>query len=330
MLRFGFRGLLAFVSNRIGDSAGEALTLLERGRGSIMGLLINDRSDTACLKASYHEMGDTYERLRTEVKTVTPQIVQPFDVAQPRTTDRVALVREMDACIARIRQLPGYERFLMGPTSDELKSYCLTGSYRRCKCHRHQSRCHRHLGTGIASSFPFHVAGDYSKGLLENTLSQTIPSYTPTIKALAYSRSRSLKRARTDSKKASVLVVTMPTTPGQRPLLGVDREGHAIQESCASAYSSEILQCPTAKQVLEKITGSDIIHFACHGSSDPTNPSDTHFLLQQSDVSGPVVDRLTASDISNVDTLGQAWIAYLSACSTAEFKARSSRMKAST
>ena len=46
------------------------------------------------------------------------------------------------------------------------------------------------IGTGIASSFPFHAAGQYTKNVgntqdSENTLSQIIPSYTPTIKALA-------------------------------------------------------------------------------------------------------------------------------------------------
>ena len=42
------------------------------------------------------------------------------------------------------------------------------------------------IGSGIASSFPFHAAGNYS----ENSLDRIISSYTPTIKALGYSRSR--------------------------------------------------------------------------------------------------------------------------------------------
>jgi CHAT domain-containing protein len=37
-------------------------------------------------------------------------------------------------------------------------------------------------------------------------------------------------------------------------------------------------------------------------------------------LSGPVVDRLTVSRISDVITQGRAWIAYLSACSTAQVK----------
>jgi CHAT domain-containing protein len=73
--------------------------------------------------------------------------------------------------------------------------------------------------------------------------------------------------------------------------------------------------------VLKSIAGSDIIHFACHGSSDSTKPSDSHLLLRKSSASGPVVDRLTVSDISKVETLGRARVAYLSACSTAEVKA---------
>jgi CHAT domain-containing protein len=117
--------------------------------------------------------------------------------------------------------------------------------------------------------------------------------------------------------------VTMPTTPGQRSLDGVDREKLIVDEACKDVYSCEVLKCPTAQRVLEDMARSDIIHFACHGASDPTNPSDSHLLLQRIGVSGPVVDRLTVSSITNIEKPGRAWIAYLSACSTAEVKASS-------
>jgi hypothetical protein len=46
------------------------------------------------------------------------------------------------------------------------------------------------IGTGLASSMPFHAAGDYSPGSTENTFNHVISSYAPSIKALSYSRSR--------------------------------------------------------------------------------------------------------------------------------------------
>ena len=77
------------------------------------------------------------------------------------------------------------------------------------------------------------------------------------------------------------------------------------------------LESPTVEHVLENITGFDIAHFACHGSVDPEDPSNSHLLLQKSGPSGPVVDKLTVSQISKRNSIGQTWIAYLSACSTA-------------
>jgi hypothetical protein len=80
------------------------------------------------------------------------------------------------------------------------------------------------IGSGIASPFPFHAAGSHLKGSTANTLSRTIPSYTPTIKAFAYSRSRALRVAHSNDKKASILILTMPRTPGEDTLDEVDDE----------------------------------------------------------------------------------------------------------
>ena len=148
------------------------------------------------------------------------------------------------------------------------------------------------IGTGIASSFPFHAAGQYDKELesyqnSENTLSQIIPSYTPTIKALSYARSCASKAATFNRDETSILLVTMPTTPGQRSLPGVDHEKLAIQRITKDFCRIKVLESPTVEHVLEHITGFDIAHFACHGSVDSEDPSNSHLLLQKSGPSGP-------------------------------------------
>ena len=87
------------------------------------------------------------------------------------------------------------------------------------------------IGTGIASSFPFHAAGHYINDEnaqdSENTLSQIIPSYTPTIKALSYARSCASRAAKINSSETSILVVTMPSTPEHKSLPGVRDTGHS-------------------------------------------------------------------------------------------------------
>ena len=205
------------------------------------------------------------------------------------------------------------------------------------------------IGTGIASSFPFHAAGlyddkdfgNYYQGSSdENTLSQIIPSYTPTIKALSYARSCASGTAKmsmsmssmSSSEKTSILVVTMPTTPEHKSLPGVEREKLAIQRITKDVCRIKTFESPpTASQVLNEMSGFDIVHFACHGLADPEDPSNSHLALQKSGPSGlPVVDELTVSDISkrnNTNTLvgrprPRTWLAYLSACSTAGVEAK--------
>uniref|UniRef100_L2G9W7 TPR domain-containing protein n=1 Tax=Colletotrichum fructicola (strain Nara gc5) TaxID=1213859 RepID=L2G9W7_COLFN len=175
------------------------------------------------------------------------------------------------------------------------------------------------IGTGVASSFPFHAAGLYSEGSREHTLSLIVPSYTPTIKSLVYARSCA---ARDSDKhaKASVLVVAMPETPGQNPLSGVIKESMAIQQALVDVFKVEYLEKPSAKEVMDRMRQADIVHFACHGSSDRANPSDSHLLLQTTTLEGPSLDKLTVQEISEKRTLEEARIAYLSACSTAEVK----------
>jgi hypothetical protein len=231
------------------------------------------------------------------------------------------------------------------------------------------------MGSGIASSFPFHAAGIASEGALNRTVS----SYTPTIKALGYSRAKAATAA-VDAKadddsdnekdnnvnnKSTILVVTMSTTPGHKPLKGARRE-HSVIEAAAAAASAaaaaaagssttntassspysictvqELLQ-PSVRSVLAQIPRSDIVHFAYHGFSDPKDPSRSHLLLQRNSGDdddgndgggggrgGPIVDRLTIARLAKAvaaqpatSSAGGARIAFLSACSTAEVKAR--------
>jgi hypothetical protein len=177
------------------------------------------------------------------------------------------------------------------------------------------------VGSGLASSFPFHAAGKQSDNPAEDAMRRVVSSYSPTIKALSYSGFRAFKEAGAGRKDSSILIVTMPTTPGQRPLDGVQREKGVIAKACEGIYSCKYLELPTADQVLETIPESDIVHFACHGSSDLSNPSDSHLLLQKMDGRKVVIDRLSVSRLSTIAAKGRARIVFLSACSTAEVKA---------
>lgn len=75
---------------------------------------------------------------------------------------------------------------------------------------------------------------------------------------------------------------------------------------------------PTVDCVLANIKLHDIVHFACHGSSDKLDPFDSHLLLYKRGA----VDKLTVRRILGLETKGCTGIAYLSACSTAEVRAQ--------
>lgn len=91
------------------------------------------------------------------------------------------------------------------------------------------------IGTGVASSLPFHAAGIHGN-LTQSAMDCSISSYTPTIKALAYSRSRlASKKPRDD--QISVAIIAIPITPQEQPLPGVQQEINAIYRADPSVYN---------------------------------------------------------------------------------------------
>ena len=338
----------------------QALQQLEFGRGIILGYLMDSRSDLNLLQKDYPGLAHEYDALRFKAYMHIEE-KQPF-LREKLFKNRRKAASSLEDCLHQIRQEQGCECFLLEPTVHELKkcanegpiiifkgndyikldanagfehmpwlwSSCVEPILKEVK-NSQASDCRELLrvwwiGTGTASSFPFHAAGRYIKDSesaqdSENTLSQIIPSYTPTIKALSYARSCASRAAKLNRSETSILVVTMPSTPEHKSLPGVKREEPATQRITTGICKVTALESPMAEHVLNNMSGFDIVHFACHGCADPEDPSNSHLLLQKSGPSGSVVDKLTVSDISNKNTLGRTWIAYLSACSTAGVEA---------
>jgi hypothetical protein len=82
------------------------------------------------------------------------------------------------------------------------------------------------MGVGLANSLPFHAAGDHSVDSTEQTtLGWAVSSYTPTMKALNHARVRESVRQR-NARQPELLIVAMPTTPGEVELPGVVSKGN--------------------------------------------------------------------------------------------------------
>lgn len=67
--------------------------------------------------------------------------------------------------------------------------------------------------------------------------------------------------------------------------------------------------------ILEKLGQFNAVHFACHGVSDGADPSNSSLLLLNK--CDGTIDPLTVRNISRA-SFGNAQLAYLSACSTAD------------
>lgn len=166
------------------------------------------------------------------------------------------------------------------------------------------------IGTGLGSSMPFHAAGVHSPGSTENAFSKAVSSYTPSIKTLGYAH----RRVRiTESTQVSLLIATMPTTPvdalhpdAGKPcdLPGVVIETKHVTELVEGKIPVQSLNSPSVAQVIDKMRDCSLAHFACHGSTDLADPSNSGLILQRQDDQGLKQDRLTVRRVSELSLAG--------------------------
>jgi tetratricopeptide (TPR) repeat protein len=365
-----------------------ALEVLERGRGAILSLLMDDRGGTSELNATHPEVYTRYKSLLVQVNTSIKDLKY----------DHTALA-QLEECVHSIQQLPGFDQFHKGPTAEQMQTCSTKGHivvvnitdlrsdaiavtaggfktlplsgltadrakawirndlttsswsdrgrknraylqflswlWRECvrpvldelNCHAQPSTDDLPriwwIGTGLASTFPFHAAGDFRAGIAESTFSRAISSYTPTFKALHDSRRRSVTTTSILSRRDPLraLIVTMPSTPGADSLEGTEEEKAEVTDALGPSVVVESLEHPNAASTLAQLQTCDIAHFACHGISDPTDPFKSGLVLQKADTETGELqqDILSVQAVFRTRPM-QAEIAYLSTCSTSQNK----------
>ncbi|KAF2465628.1 uncharacterized protein BDR25DRAFT_239619, partial [Lindgomyces ingoldianus] len=376
-----------------------ALELLEQGRGVILSLIIDDRSNTSKLKAAYPEMCAQYESLCFEVNKLTKNITDDRTRAVA-SSSRTEAIAKLEKCVQDIQQLPGFNQFHKSLTAKQMQSCSKAGTIvvinitnlrsdaiivtahafkvlplPNLSAHQAEDwikqdltttslrdrgrknkiyfqflswlwrECVKHvldelhyyvqpsaddlpriwwIGTGLASSFPFHSAGDFSAGLSESACYRVISSYTPTIKALEYAQGRANITTNIPSGRDPwrVVVVTMPKTPCADDLPGTRDERSEVIAAMGPSASVQSLEYPDVTSAMGQLQRCNIAHFACHGVSDLVDPSRSGLILQtaRTTTEEPRQDILSVRDVSQAH-LSQAEIAYLSACSTAQNQA---------
>ena len=164
--------------------------------------------------------------------------------------------------------------------------------------------------TGSLMQLPLHAAGRYNldhSALDQHTYDFVISSYTPSLSALR----RSFDGLATQRSTPHLLVVTQPATPGQSPLPGTADEGTRLAKIFSMPhFSSNALdhKHATVDAVLRAISEHSWVHFACHGSQNLADPTQSAFALYD----GPLtLERLMGTVAENAE------LGFLSACQTA-------------
>lgn len=118
-----------------------AVETAEAVRGVLMAETVDARGDLARLRAEHLDLADVLDRLRTRLHglddwadaataLVTESTTGARSVAAARAAaeERARLSGEFEELVARIRQLPGFGRFMAPPAADELRAQAADGA----------------------------------------------------------------------------------------------------------------------------------------------------------------------------------------------------------
>ncbi|CUS11103.1 unnamed protein product, partial [Tuber aestivum] len=128
----GLASIAASVALQAGRSAYDGLKILELGRGIIMGILIDSRSDVSDLKTDHPLTFARFHRLRVEIDSPADGINNtsgetPNKCQNSVISRRWDAVNEMEETLRYIRSLPGYAGFLLPPSQDALMKMATNG-----------------------------------------------------------------------------------------------------------------------------------------------------------------------------------------------------------
>ncbi|KUL55468.1 hypothetical protein ADL22_00820 [Streptomyces sp. NRRL F-4489] len=162
--------------------------------------------------------------------------------------------------------------------------------------------------TGPLALLPLHAAGHHGEpGGTRTLLDRAVPSYTPTVAALA-AAVRTAARRTARPRPPSPLVVAIPRTPGFAPLDGALAEADAAAAHYGPGTTVLTGADATRARLLAALPASTHVHLACHAVADPASPYGSHLILHD--------QPLTVAELSRL-RLGHGEFCYLSACATA-------------
>ncbi|KAF4774504.1 hypothetical protein HER10_EVM0000356 [Colletotrichum scovillei] len=166
------------------------------------------------------------------------------------------------------------------------------------------------IPVGPLNSLPLHAAGYHNKHSGETALDCVMSSYSSSLKSLLAGRRQKIQQY--DSGPINALLVSMKSTPSRSPLRYAEPEVAMLEKLCPALNATPIRPVQDKVSVLEQLGSCDIFHFAGHGTSNSSDPSQSALLLRDWEKSP-----LTVEDLRNEKLQEKPpFLAYLSACST--------------
>lgn len=163
---------------------------------------------------------------------------------------------------------------------------------------------------GELSRFALHAAGLYREGGKNTVLDRAMSSYALLPSAIL--RARKLPSFVPVGGRSQALLVAMPHTPGKPDLPNAKIEIDTVRDICEASNCHVLVPAHSKGEVLTTLATSHIFHFAGHGTTHATDPSQSSLLLQDW-----LSDCLTVGDLLKQELRAHApFLACLSACGT--------------
>ncbi|KAJ6598700.1 CHAT domain-containing protein [Mycena sp. CBHHK59/15] len=165
--------------------------------------------------------------------------------------------------------------------------------------------------TGPFAFLPIHAAGIYREDGTDCVSDYVVSSYTPTVTAL-------LDPPNHTAASFKITAVIQPDAPNCSPLPGSQAELEKITKRVPKQWLTSLGDTTqaTVESALLNLQQSSIVHFACHGIQDLTNPLDSGLVLSDGRLKVSEIMRKPENNISVAE--GSMSLAFLSACETAK------------
>ncbi|MFF3560601.1 CHAT domain-containing protein [Streptomyces sp. NPDC002574] len=106
----------------------QGLALLEQGRAVLMNQDLEGRTDLGGLAAAHPALASEFRTLAARLRRAeTPDEAGTADAGSERHLERHVAAAEWEALLMRVRARPGFERFLLPPTEEEMRAVAAEG-----------------------------------------------------------------------------------------------------------------------------------------------------------------------------------------------------------